>query len=94
MVPSEQQMRDAGERLGLLASGQPIPPRLRGKLAKVVEEALAEDAATIAAADRAASIVTPLADIYRGLTAADVPDEPAGRIVAALAPHIWRTINR
>ena len=91
MTPTEQQMRAAGERLGLLEPDQDIPPRMRGKLAKVVTDALADDAAAEAATARASSIVQPLADVYQGLIEADVPDSSAGRIVAALAPHIWRT---
>jgi len=89
-VPSEQAMRDAGERLGLLEAGEPIPPRLRGKLARVVEEAALEDAAEQSRRDQTERVLTPLIDAYTGLVEAGVPVEAAGRIAAALAPHIWR----
>lgn len=83
-------MRDAGERLGLLESGEPIPPRLRGKLARIVEDATAQDAAEQSRQEQTDSVITPLVDAYTGLVDAGVPAEVAGQITAALAPQIWR----
>lgn len=90
-TPTEDEMRAAGVRLGHLKEGEPIPPRLRGKLAKVVELAKEEAADD---ADRAAvtvSVVDPIADTYLALVERKIPDSSAARIVAALAPMIWRT---
>jgi hypothetical protein len=93
VVPSETQLVDAGVRLGLIAPGDPVPPRLRGKLAKIVADALAADAEAAARTDRTAATTAPLIDTYQALAAAGVDIESCGRITAALAPHIWRSIE-
>lgn len=90
-IPTEQQIREAGERLNLVRPGEPITPRLRGKLAKVVELAEAETAAESDRATTAAAVAGPIADAYHALVERDIPDVSAARIVAALAPMIWRT---
>ncbi len=89
MVPTEAQIREAGVRLGLIAEGAPIPPRLRGRLAKVVELAEAETAAEHAAADRSKTVSAPIMRLWESLDA--IPDEPRARIIAALAPQLWRS---
>lgn len=90
-VPTEAEMRDAGLRLGLLEKGADIPPRLRGKLARVVDLAKAEMKADADRADRTTEVVGPIADTYAALVERGIPDPSAARIVAALAPMIWRT---
>ena len=89
-IHSEAEMQEAGFRLGILERGQPIPPRLRGKLAKVVELAKADDQAVADRAKRTTGVVDPIVDTYSALVERGVPDPSAARIVAALAPQIWR----
>ena len=89
--PSEAEMRDAGVRLGLLAVGESVPTSLRTKLAKVVRLAKEEQAAEQDQVDVAAKVTAPLVDIHRQLVSADIPSEHVGRIVAAIAPLVWRT---
>lgn len=91
VVPTEHEMREAGVRLGLLAEGEPIPPRLRGKLARTVELAKEEAVAEQAAADLTTAVTTPVLDMWHALVDGGIPDDSAARIVAAVAPHIWRT---
>lgn len=89
-IPSEAEMQEAGFRLGILERGQPIPPRMRGKLAKVVELAKADDQAVADRAKCTTGVVDPIVDTYTALVERGVPDLSAARIVAALAPQIWR----
>ena len=89
-VPTESEMRDAGERLGILVAGDPITPRVRAKLAKVVTDALAEDEASAGREKSGDALAAPLIDTYQRLTGAGMSDASAGRIVAALAPIVYR----
>lgn len=89
MIPTEQEMREAGVRLGLLEEGQAVPPRLRSKLAKVVQAAESETAADRQAVDRSSKFADDILDLWSQLDG--IPQEPRGQIVAALAPTIWRT---
>ena len=81
-------MREAGVRLGLLEEGQPIPPSMRSKLAKVVHLAEAETATAHASTERLDKLTRELVALWDRLE--PIPNEPRGRIVAALAPTIWR----
>lgn len=89
MIPTEQEMREAGVRLGLLTEGQSVPPRLRSKLARVVQMAEAEAAAEHQAEDHSKKAVAEILDLWSRLDG--IPNDPRGHIVAALAPTIWRT---
>lgn len=89
-TPTEAEMRAAGVELGHLKPGQSVPPRLRNKLAKVVDAAKADAAAATARQSATENVAAPLIDMHAALTGGGIPTENVGRIVAALAPHIWR----
>ncbi len=89
--PSEAEMRDAGVRLGLLAVGESVPASLRTKLAKVVRLAKEEQQQEQRQAAESDSVAAPLIDLHRALVDGGMPIESVGRIVAAIAPHVWRS---
>lgn len=96
-VPSEDEMRAVGVRYNLLAEGQPIPPRMRARLAKLANaevdlaEAEAEEAQAHSHLEAArTAAISELAAMFQELTDGGIPDDPAGTVLAALAPSIWR----
>lgn len=91
-VPTEAEMRDAAVRLGLLNEGDAIPPRMRGKLARVVQLAATEDAETRSSADLAEHIdrfVTAATALGAKLSGS-WHQEALADIVTTLAPQLWR----
>lgn len=88
--PTEAEMRAAGVALGHLAEGEPVPAHLRTKLAKTVRLAKEEAAAQSASGETTNKVAAPLIDLHAALTGAGIPTENVGRIVAAIAPHVWR----
>ena len=84
-------MRDAGVRLGLLTEGESVPASLRTKLGKVVRLAKEEQQQEQKQADETSTVADPLIDLHQALATAGLPVESVGRIVAAVAPHVWRT---
>ncbi|AZV00742.1 hypothetical protein SEA_KIKO_14 [Gordonia phage Kiko] len=96
-VPSEDEMRAAAVRHSLIAEGDPIPPRLRGRVANLVlaeddlADAEAEEAdAEVALALARAAAVADIAALNRELTDSGIPASSVGRVLAALASLIWR----
>ncbi|MGW8936183.1 hypothetical protein [Gordonia terrae] len=83
--------------IGWLEEGEPIPPRMRGKLAKLINTDELADASRAAADKKTAEVETTrkavtdeLVGLYQDLTDGGMPDHPAGLVAAALAPLIWR----
>ena len=93
MAPTERQMREAGIRLGILAEGDPIRPSMRTKLAKVVDQAMVEDRKVEQVEAKSGQVATPIISIHQALVDGGIPVDNVGRIVAALAPQIWRDQN-
>lgn len=95
-VPSDAEMQEAAVELGWLEQGQPVPVRLRAKLAKVVQEAWREGTAAQTQQVAAAAFSQPVLAIMGGLTTGDtaISETSAARIVAAIAPAIWRDIHK
>ncbi|QPX61716.1 hypothetical protein SEA_BUNKER_13 [Gordonia phage Bunker] len=96
-VPTEEEMRDKAVAVGWLEEGQPIPPPMRSKLARLINTDERVDASRAEADKKTAEVETTrkaatdeLVGIYQDLTAGGVPDHSAGRVLAALAPLIWR----
>ena len=96
-IPSEQELRDKAVAIGWLEEGQPIPPPMRSKLAKLIYTDELADASRAQADKKTAEVGTTrkavtdeLVGIYQDLTAGGLPDHPAGLVAAALAPLIWR----
>ncbi|AZF93590.1 hypothetical protein SEA_EYES_13 [Gordonia phage Eyes] len=96
-IPSDEELRDKAVAIGWLEEGQPIPPPMRGKLARLINTDELADASRAQADKKTAEVVTTrkaatdeLVGIYQDLTAGGVSDHSAGRVLAALAPLIWR----
>ncbi|RAL31150.1 hypothetical protein [Rhodococcus sp. AQ5-07] len=89
-TPTDAEITNTAVELGLIESGDSVPPRLRAKVAKTIQLATqldAEDEPTRPTSDA----VTLIATTYSDLLEAGIPDHAAVRIAAALAPEIWRT---
>ncbi|ANA85408.1 hypothetical protein BOWSER_13 [Gordonia phage Bowser] len=96
-IPSDEELRDKAVAIGWLEEGQPIPPPMRGKLARLINTDELTDASRAQADKKTAEVETTrkavtdeLVGIYQDLTAGGLPDHPAGLVAAALAPLIWR----
>ncbi|MCQ4119886.1 hypothetical protein [Rhodococcus tibetensis] len=90
-TPTDHEMQEAAERLGIVEPGQPLPPRLRAKVAKAIQAAEKIEATEQAEAAASSDFVTPVATIHADLITAGLPETAAARVVAAIAPAIWRT---
>lgn len=96
-IPSDDEIQAAGVELGLIAEGQRVPARLRVKLARIINDAEKETASDQAAADSKAdaqAVAAPLIALYTDLVEGGLTDLAAGRVLAALAPQIWRSLPR
>jgi hypothetical protein len=90
-IPSDREMTLAAEQLGLIQPGETVPPRLRAKVARAIQ--LADDAreAEHAEDDPAGDFVSPIASTFADLIKAGLSEDAAARVVAAIAPSVWRT---
>lgn len=95
-VPSDAEMQAAGVELGWLQPGEPVPVRMRAKLAKVIQEAWREGTEANTQKVAATAFSTPVLAIMAELTTGDaaISESSAAQIVAAVAPAIWRDINK
>lgn len=96
-IPTDDETLTAARAQGLLGPDE-IPDtrqmaRLKRWLVEAGEMAAVERRAEQTAIDISAVVAPPLRALYRDLTTSDSPmsDESAGRVIAALAPQIWRT---
>ncbi|MDL9944176.1 hypothetical protein QSJ19_00985 [Gordonia sp. ABSL11-1] len=94
-IPTDDEIRTVAEASGLIEAGAPITPYARRKAAKAIESSAAE-VATEQAAEQAtaslSSVATEIRTLYSELTRdGGLTDTAAGPVLAALAPHIWRT---
>lgn len=100
-IPSQSELLAAARELGLVGEDSTrVPPRHYKKLVDVVRESWREitaeqDAAAAmdrAAADAAAFSV-PISEHMAALQRHGITEPSAARIVAAIAPQIWRDLN-
>ncbi|QHB37856.1 hypothetical protein SEA_OPIE_13 [Gordonia phage Opie] len=96
-VPTEEEMRAKAVELEWLEQGQPIPPPMRSRLARRINTDERAAASRAEAAKRTTSVdatrkavTDELVGINGDLIAGGVSDHSAGRVLAALAPLIWR----
>lgn len=90
-TPTDAEISDAAVRLGLIQPGQPVPPRIRVKVAKTLQVAEQMESDEQVKKVASSDFVQPVADTYAALVEAGLPDTAAGQVVAAIAPAIWRT---
>lgn len=90
-TPTEAEISHTAVQLGLIRPGEPVPPRIRAKVAKTLQVAVQMESAEDAQEATSADFIRTVADTYSGLTGAGLPDEAAARVVAAIAPALWRT---
>lgn len=89
-TPSDSEIRMAAEQLGHIRPGEPVPPRIRAKVAKALQLAVQMDAADEATPASSAGFVSTITTTHTGLIEAGLPDDVAARVVAAIAPDVWR----
>lgn len=89
-IPSDAEIQAAAVELGLVGEGRRVPPHQRAKVAKAIMLARSDDAAAQTRTVTAKAVAEPIGDLFRELTAQGLPHETSGRILAAVAPLIWR----
>lgn len=90
-VPSMAEREEAAIRLGKLKPGEKMSPQLQTQMAAIVQKAHDLDAADAAAEINTADFATPIAATYGALIEGGLPEHAAARVVAAIAPAVWRT---
>jgi flagellar biosynthesis/type III secretory pathway protein FliH len=95
-IPSDAEIQEAGIELGWLQPGDPVPVRMRARLAKVIQEAWREGAEANTHKVAATTFSTPVLAIMAELTTSDsaISETSAAHIVAAVAPAIWRDTHK
>ncbi|MGN7133382.1 hypothetical protein ACTHQY_08925 [Rhodococcoides corynebacterioides] len=89
-TPSDAEINDAAVELGLVGRGEPLTPRLRAKVAKTIQLAGRIDAEEQVARETSTGFAAAAAATYTDLVEAGIPDTAAARVVAAIAPQLWR----
>lgn len=93
-VPTMAEREAAAIRLGKLKPGEKMSPQLQTQMAAIVQKAHdldAADAADAAAEINSTDFATPIAATYDALIEGGLPEHAAARVVAAIAPAVWRT---
>lgn len=96
-IPTDTEMLAAGMELGWISEGtERIPPRLRERLKKVVQEAWREGVSAQTHKVAGDTFSAPVLAIMTSLTNGDtaISESSAAHIVAAIAPAIWRDLNK
>ncbi|WP_094980345.1 hypothetical protein [Rhodococcus pyridinivorans] len=88
--PTESEIQQAAIQLGHIEPGEPVPARIRAKVAKALQLAVQMDSADDARDALSAGFVSTVSTTYADLTKAGLSDDAAARVVAAIAPHVWR----
>lgn len=89
-TPTDSEIRQAAVQLGHTRPGEPVPPRIRAKVAKALQLAVQMDSADEARDASSAGFVSTITDTFAGLIGAGLSDDAAARVVAAIAPDVWR----
>lgn len=90
-VPSMAEREEAAVRLGKLKPGEKMSPQLQTQMAAIVQKAHDLDAADAAREVNSADFATPIVATYDALIEGGLPEHAAARVVAAIAPAVWRT---
>lgn len=96
-IPTQDELLEAGIELGLVEPGDTkIPPRYYKKLVAVVQEVWREDVSAQTIEVASGTFSTPVLSIMTSLTSGDsaISESSAAHIVAAIAPAIWRDLNK
>ncbi|RVW06225.1 hypothetical protein [Rhodococcus spongiicola] len=88
--PSDTEIRQAAETLGLIEPGDPVPPRLRARVAKTIHAAALIDADDAAEQAHPPDFADQIATTHTRLIEAGLDTSAADRVVAAIAPAVWR----
>lgn len=90
-VPSLAEREEAAIRLGKLKPGEKMSPQLQTQMAAIVQKAHDLDAADAEREINSADFATPIVTTYDALIEGGLPEHAAARVVAAIAPAVWRT---
>lgn len=87
-IPSDAEIAEAAAELGITG---PIRGRIRAKVVRAMQ--LAETMPDDEGQDGAPEFADAIASTHARLTEAGLPTSAADRVVAAIAPAVWRDLN-
>lgn len=88
-TPNQREIEQAAVELGYIKPGEPVPPRLYSKVAKAVQ-LTADLPPDDEDDDTSSDFVDDIVTTYDALIEGGLSDTAADRVVAAIAPAIWR----
>lgn len=86
-TPNEREIRQAAEQLGY---AWPLKPREYTQIAQSLQIAVQMESGEEAIVASSSGFVRTVTETHAGLIEAGLPVEAAARVVAAIAPVVWR----